>query len=512
MSLEYIDNGFSDSELVIGIVAAVGTELDSVISTLIDHLRALNYYANTIQVSKDIIPGIIPVNLDPNANEAKRVTLLMDAGNDARKFSKNNSILALGTAAKICEGRPSEIEDIKAERHRKRHVYIVKQLKHPEEVWKLRQIYSGGFYLLGVYSDYERRHDYLVNEKHLLEKDATAIMKRDSDEHKPYGQRVRDTFHLSDFFLHASSNTDNLRHSLSRVLDILFGHPNKTPTFDEYAMFMASAAGLRSADLSRQVGAVIARNNEILATGANDCPKFGGGLYWPEVCPQTSEIVDVENGRDYMKGIDSNEQKKQEIINSVIDGLRRSKVSARSIRNALEKSEINDITEYGRAVHAEMEAILSCARNNINCKNATLYTTTFPCHNCARHIIAAGIKRVVYVEPYPKSKAPQLHDDSISLGLANDSAKLRFEPFVGIGPRRFFDLFSMSLGSGYKLIRKGAKGRVKKWNPKESKLRIQMIPVSYLHREATATKLFRDEWRMIDEQFSKPKQRKPRNN
>ncbi|MDN3612645.1 hypothetical protein QWZ16_23945 [Vibrio ostreicida] len=26
----------------------------------------------------------------------------------------------------------------------------------------------------------------------------------------------------------------------------------------------------------------------------------------------------------------------------------------------------------------------------------------FPCHNCAKHIVASGIKRVVYVEPYPK--------------------------------------------------------------------------------------------------------------
>ena len=66
----------------------------------------------------------------------------------------------------------------------------------------------------------------------------------------------------------------------------------------------------------------------------------------------------------------------------------------------------------------------------------TLYTTTFPCHNCTRHIVAAGISRVVYVKPYPKSLAFQLHYDSISLeekgwsrpGVQGCRNKVAFEP------------------------------------------------------------------------------------
>ena len=61
-------------------------------------------------------------------------------------------------------------------------------------------------------------------------------------------------------------------------------------------MFMAFASALRSADLSRQIGAVIAHDNEIIATGANDCPKSGGGLYWPEYDSQTHEYVDSRMG------------------------------------------------------------------------------------------------------------------------------------------------------------------------------------------------------------------------
>lgn len=46
-------------------------------------------------------------------------------------------------------------------------------------------------------------------------------------------------------------------------------------------------------------------------------------------------------------------------------------------------------------------------------REATLYSTTYPCHGCAKHIVAAGISEVVYYEPYPKSRALALHDDSI---------------------------------------------------------------------------------------------------
>ena len=59
--------------------------------------------------------------------------------------------------------------------------------------------------------------------------------------------------------------------------------------------------------------------------------------------------------------------------------------------------------------------MLSCARNGISTERTSLFTTTFPCHVCAKHIVGAGITRVVYVEPYPKNRALELHQDSIRL-------------------------------------------------------------------------------------------------
>src|ERR1019366_5351412 len=185
-------------------------------------------------------------------------------------------------------------------------------LKHPDEVARLREIYPEGFYLIGVHADEKRRHDHLTQSKRMTPQEAETLMRRDEDEQLPRGQRTSDSFHLSDFFVRIDQDQDKLRNSVWRVLDILFGHPYKTPTFDEYAMFMAFAAALRSADLSRQVGAVVARKKEIMATGANDCPKCGGGLYWPEYDEEDHQIKDATDGRDYMRGEDANKVERSE--------------------------------------------------------------------------------------------------------------------------------------------------------------------------------------------------------
>ena len=163
----------------------------------------------------------------------------------------------------------------------------------------------------------------------------------------------------------------------------------------------------------------------------------------------------------------------------------------------LRSTKLDDITEFGRAVHAEMDALLSCARCGISPEGGLLYTTTFPCHNCARHIIAAGICKVVYVEPYPKSRARDLHDDAITLDEVGDETdstnnvteqnrKVPFLPFVGVAPRRFIDLFSTELSSGT-LRRRKENGSMVRWSRKAGRNpRVPMLAASYLEREIMA--------------------------
>lgn len=435
----------------------------------------------------DIIPRIVSTGKLEGQKEYIRISKLMDAGNEARRKTGDNSILALGAASLISSNRQKESNG--SSRHKPRQAYIVSSLKHPEEVREFRNIYPQGFYLLGVYSDEERRKNYLMKEKLMKEQEAKELILRDQDERLPHGQHVTDTFHLSDFFVKLDGDEDQLKNSIWRILEILFSHPYKTPTFNEYSMFLAFAASLRSADLSRQVGAVIAKNNEILATGANDCPRYGGGLYWPELNIKTKNIEDKPGGRDYKRGEDSNKAEQNKLINEILEKASEKNIDKETLRAVLRSSRIDDLTEFGRVVHAEMEALLCCARNSISTHGATLYCTTFPCHNCAKHIIAAGIERVVYIEPYQKSKAAEFHNDSIVMGFEDRDDAVRFEPFVGIGPRRFFDLFSQKLGSGYP-IKRNIEGRSWVWQPGDACLRLQMLPCSYLDLESIASNMF----------------------
>ena len=408
----------------------------------------------------------------------------MDAGDEVRKQSGDSGILALGVAAEIAALRSSPNTPLQ------RRAFIVNSLKHPDEVLRLRQIYPRGFYLLGVHPDENVRTTFL-NRKGVTDDEIDALVQRDQDEHLPFGQRVNDTFHLSDFFVRLDNNRIKLDESLQRIFDILFGDPYKTPTFDEFAMFLAFTASLRSADLSRQVGAVVTKGDEILSTGANDCPKFGGGLYWPQLNQKSRKIEDKIDGRDYKRGEDSNRIEQRKIIEGIVEKSVAHGIDTDKVKKALEQSRIRDLTEYGRVVHAEMEALLSCARNNVSTRQAHLFSTTFPCHNCAKHIIAAGITRVVFIEPYQKSKAVEFHTDSISVGFEPAENTVHFEPFVGIGPRRFFDLFSVRLGAGYPLKRKDDDGLVVPWElSKTSTLRVQMLPGSYLDLEREAKAQF----------------------
>lgn len=478
-----LEPSFDDTELVVGLVAATGTDVDRVAQVLMERFTVFDYRPKVIKISQEIIAELYPQ--DSSADYRKRMNQLMDAGNELRRTSGDNSVLALAASARINQIRLDESPG-DGPVPLPRRAFIVSSLKHPEEVHRLRSIYSTGFFLVGVHADEKRRFDFLTRNKQVSVEDAQQLMGRDAEESEHFGQHTRDTFHLSDFFVSLDSNADKLQGDLWRILDLLFGKPYVTPTFDEYAMFMAFSAALRSADLSRQVGAVVTQRRNIVATGANDVPKAKGGLYWPQYNEAGTEIIDQPDGRDYMRGFDSNAREKSAIIDDIVASAPAEQHD--KLRQILRRSRLDDITEYGRMVHAEMEAILACTRMGISTEGAVLYCTTFPCHNCAKHIIAAGIERVMYVEPYPKSKALEFHSDSVSLGT-DQVGNVVFAPFVGVGPRSFFNLFSTRLGSGYPIERKTRGGEVVDWKEKTARIRMRLLPSSYIERETLAASL-----------------------
>lgn len=145
-----------------------------------------------------------------------------------------------------------------------------------------------------------------------------------------------------------------------------------------------------------------------------------------------------------------------------------------------------DIIEFGRVVHAEMSALMDAARLGRPVQDAKLFCTTFPCHICAKHITAAGISSVFFLEPYPKSAAFALHPDSIEVEGSSrvhfaDYQKTQFIHFHGISPRRYRDFFEKSR-------RKDKNGRAEEWlDSKKRPILDVKLPI-YLPLEGYAQK------------------------
>jgi dCMP deaminase len=132
------------------------------------------------------------------------------------------------------------------------------------------------------------------------------------------------------------------------------------PSYDEYFMELAKVISKRSTCLRRRVGAVIVKEDRILATGYNGPPR--GITHCSKVGCFRSE-----------KSIPSGEKE-----------------------------------ELCRAVHAEQNAIIQAALFGINMKDAILYITHRPCLTCTKLLISAGIQKIIYDKEYklePLAKA-----------------------------------------------------------------------------------------------------------
>jgi deoxycytidylate deaminase len=460
-------------ELVLCLCAAVGTDTSVVSDALASELRSVGYEPVPIRLSSLMaeIPGL--EYLSDLKAEDERIRESMKAGNEIRRIIGHADgvvRLALSTIHSVRASLNDQDVTVPAERH----CFIITSLKRAEEFETLRILFGPRVLLASVYEPREQRVE------NLCRKIASSKSSSDPEAHKdvaeqlintdqkersnPLGQRLEDVFQRADVFLKAGQT---LRENTRRFVQLLFQAPYITPTVDELLMFQARATAQRSADLSRQVGAVIAtKTGEILATGCNEVPRAGGGVIWDDVAGTELDY------RDYKLGQDPAASAKKEIVAELLQALSNAKwlIAEKTERNSedlahdalfidpkpLAGTAVADLLEFGRIVHAEMAAICDAAMRGVSVRESTLYCTTFPCHMCARHIIAAGIKRVVYIEPYPKSRAKRLYKRAIQVDQDRqaDHDAVKFDAFVGIAPSRFLDLFEMVKrkdGQGYAL-------------------------------------------------------------
>ncbi len=490
---KYAQENEEKTNLFIGLIGPIGCNRQLIIETIYNIAEKYEYKCKILKISnlfyknKMLINSLEFENMkSSNSNVRKKCEKKINDG-DKNRRKNGNSYLTKQACNEIKN-------DMNHNKNKTKTIYIIDSLKHEEEVIQLKNVYGNGLYLISIYSDESERKLFLKNKCYVdSDNDAEELIKQDKGTNKSYGQNIKGIFPLADFFIKDVGDIYKAHAVLSRFMGLIFGDPKVTPTFQEYAMYMAHSASYSSSNLSRQVGAVIANKDNIIATGSNDFPKAFGGTYWPIFDNETFKIEDIKDGRDgprFYEKIKTNEKNyftdyNKLQINKItsyikdefkknIDKLKDKNNIIKTLGKIINKSGINDITEYSRSIHGEMDALLNCARRGVSTDKCILYCTTHPCHNCAKHIIASGIKKVVFIEPYPKSHAYKMHDDAMTYDQSKEDSKVLFKAFIGVGPRQYRNLFSMNLSNGYKQSRKDTK-----WNEKNASPRVKLFDINY---------------------------------
>lgn len=448
-------NGNYTYNLVIGLSGPYGagaTSLSEELKSILINWPGCAF--ETVHVVK-LIEGYYPYALGeqlevPETDSSSRRKLLQGAGTKLRQID-------LELTGKIITAEISRKAQIWEKNGKTKSigttVFIVDCLKNSNEVSFLRKIYGDEFYLIYIHASREKRWRREVDYKGWKENERVEFEERDKVDYNEEiadpkaikaGQQVGKLSSVADYYIVNNQNRENLKEEARRFLNLLFGDGKNQPTIHERSMHLAYSASNRSYCLSRQVGAaIIDSQGNVLGVGHNDVPKAGGGLYTQE---------DEENDkRCYLVGdrrciSDVNKEERfRELEKKILEGDFPASANTRVLRKAMEASQFQELTEFCRAVHAEMEVLLSVCRTSYgSTKGTNIYVTTQPCHNCMKHLICAGIHKAVYLEPYPKSLGIELHSDAIEWDPIDDSSlgkKLLLVPYEGVAPHRYHDFF-----------------------------------------------------------------------
>lgn len=455
--------------LVLGVVSPLGINSESIRNKLKIQFGKYNYTLISIKISKlleDVAERVSGVGVSAEKyHEYNRLKKLMEIGDRLRRRSKRKSALALLAISKISRlnadiEEKRETVDLKIKDNK--YIFVIESIKNPGEIECFKQVYGDRFLSIAMHLSKAKRKDYLVSKfkKTTLTSVDSELMplvdelldRDESGSNDGFGQDVRQAFADSDAFIDLKSE-EFVSKQIERILDLWFGSPFITPTKEEFGMFIAYSSSLKSADLSRQVGAAILSDGAILSIGYNEVPKPLGGSYWEN---------DPDDFRDFKLGKDYNAQSKIDIYTELAKTLFKNNYINKDIAknetefvaslvngplvSDIKLTRIANLIEFGRIVHAEMMAITDAASRGVSIKNSTLICTTFPCHMCAKHIISSGISKVLYIEPYPKSMTNEMYDGLVVMDETDynpNKPSVIFQPFFGVGPNKYIQFFKM---------------------------------------------------------------------
>jgi deoxycytidylate deaminase len=301
------------NEVIFGIVGHVGSGNTTVAETLKKTLEAQVSGGQKFEVAiikaRTVIEESMkklgrPISTSKDKKLLADVIKYQDAGDELRK--DDLAAVARGAVALIRRERAA-MQGAVVEPETpvipdgKPRAFIIDSIRHPAEAGLLRRIYGDAFVLIGVVSEHDERRQR-ISGKYEDAGDAAAkkFMQRDSKAPEKHGQRVSDAFHLSDFFVDntekriINGSKPNPKWEVAQDLErltILVTHASVArPTTAETAMHAAAGAAMRSACMSRQVGAALVdQEGNLIATGTNEAPKAGGGVYGTGFMPPPTD-------------------------------------------------------------------------------------------------------------------------------------------------------------------------------------------------------------------------------
>ncbi|PJJ96770.1 CMP deaminase [Lysobacteraceae bacterium NML91-0213] len=456
-------------ELVIALCGPIGSPLHETADHIENALRSYDYVVEKVRLSDFIRLNatVVSSNIRCDSKLVQAQDLIATGNRLREKFG--NDVLAKIAIAKVRADRKKSYGDFQDQANEAavppasrisahRICHVIDSIKNTAELDLLRLVYGDALFAIGVFSPLTVRRLNLSHSGVLADADINVLIDTDSGEEFDHGQSVRNTFPRCDFFLRVDSTVhgadDNaasqqLFAKLRRFFNLVFQSSVVTPTTEEAAMYAAASGARNSACFSRQVGAAVTSSTgEVLAVGWNDVPRSGGGLYGkPQLLPGHPTDATTDKRCYSEPGAQCFNDREKELVAEkvvgalVVGGIIGAGDAAQARQVILSDTRVKDLIEFSRAVHAEMHAILNASRLcGDKVVGGKVFVTTYPCHSCARHIVAAGVSEVVYIEPYRKSLATRLHEDSLSED-ADAVGKVRLLQFDGIAPRRFIDLF-----------------------------------------------------------------------
>ncbi|MEW8626790.1 MAG: hypothetical protein AB2551_13625 [Candidatus Thiodiazotropha sp.] len=302
---------------------------------------------------------------------------------------------------------------IKVIRWRKnnRAFVTIDAIRNPFEAYYFHQRYSG-FYLLSVNTPNEERLKHLreshkFSEQQIIALDNKEYPKRLSGNNVFISQNIQRCIELSDIHL---NNPDRQKFNNNELSSQLFWyvslilHPGLvTPTTIERGMQLAFSAKLNSGCISRQVGAIVTDHNySVKAIGWNSTPEG----QTPCILRSASELLDGGEEEVYSRYERTNEKFQNvmsctfsKVIGSTNLKGRNISYCFKDIQNKVD-GEKNQV--HTRSLHAEENAFLQIAKYGGEAiQGGFLFTTASPCELCSKKAYQLGIKKVIYIDPYP---------------------------------------------------------------------------------------------------------------